>query len=95
MQSGLSYHNSLDPSLSSLWGVWLVFIITIEISILNANSADPDQTPHSATFDLGLLCLPMSLLWDPKDKWVNPAIEALSGAMALCNNHLLYTQFGV
>ena len=26
---------------------------------------------HSAVFDLGLHCLPMSLLWDPRLKWVN------------------------
>ena len=28
------------------------------INILQANSEDPDQTPH-AVFDLGLHCLPM------------------------------------
>ena len=34
------------------------------ILILNANSVDPDQTPRSAASDLGLHCLPMSLLRD-------------------------------
>ena len=29
---------------------------------LFANSGDPDQTPRSAASDLGLLCLPISLL---------------------------------
>ena len=29
---------------------------------LNANSGDPDQTLHSATSDLGLYCLPITLL---------------------------------
>ena len=29
----------------------------------NANSVDPDQTPRSTASDLGLHCLPMSLLW--------------------------------
>ena len=29
---------------------------------LFANSADPDQTPHSAASDLGLHCLPITLL---------------------------------
>ena len=29
---------------------------------LNTNSADPDQMPHSAASDLGLHCLPVSLL---------------------------------
>ena len=36
----------------------------------NTNSVDPDQTPHSAASDLGLYCLPMSLLWDARLKWV-------------------------
>ena len=30
---------------------------------LFANSADPDQTPHSAASDLALHCLPITLLW--------------------------------
>ena len=30
-----------------------------------ANSEDPDQTPHSAVFDLGLHCLPITLLGSP------------------------------
>ena len=34
----------------------------IEISV-NANSVDPDQTPRSAASDLGLHCLPISILW--------------------------------
>ena len=29
---------------------------------LFANSEDPDQTPHSAASDLGLHCLPITLL---------------------------------
>ena len=36
------------------------------IPVLYANSADPDQMPHSAASDLGLHCLPMSLLWDAR-----------------------------
>ena len=28
---------------------------------VNANSVDPDQMPHSAAFDLGLHCLPITL----------------------------------
>ena len=62
----------VNPSTSSLWAVpfvkggtkWLVFIITLlsEISVNHANSVDPDQTPRFAASDLGLHCLPMSLL---------------------------------
>ena len=40
------------------------------MSVIDANSADPDQTPRSAASDLGLRCLPKSLLWDTRHKWV-------------------------
>ena len=30
-----------------------------------------DQTPRSAVSDLGLLCFPMSLLWDARYIWFN------------------------
>ena len=40
------------------------------ISDLNANSIAPDQTLHSAASDLDLHCLPMSLLWEARLKWV-------------------------
>ena len=72
MPSALFYLNSSATSISYIRGVWLVFIIIFcRISELNANSIDPDQTPHSAASDLGLYCLPMSLLWDARFKWVN------------------------
>ena len=42
---------------------------------LFANSGDPDQTPHSAASnaasDLGLHCLPVTLLWVSRLQWVN------------------------
>ena len=45
-------------------------LMFVEISELNANNADPDKTPCSVASDLGLHCLPMSLLWDARLKWV-------------------------
>ena len=42
----------------------------IEIPYLMQNSVDPDQTPLCAASDLGLHCLPMSLLWDARHKWI-------------------------
>ena len=36
------------------------FIIPVLIEIMQANSGDPDQTPHSVASDLGLHYLPMS-----------------------------------
>ena len=37
-----------------------------------ANSGDPDQMPHSAASDLGLHCLPITLLGVSRLQWVNP-----------------------
>ena len=37
---------------------------------LFANSGDPDQTPHSAASDLGLHCLPSTLLRVSQLQWV-------------------------
>ena len=37
---------------------------------LFANSGDPDQTPHSAASDLGLHCLPSTLLRVSRLQWV-------------------------
>ena len=34
-------------------------------------TGDPDQMPHSAVFDLGLHCLPITLLGVSRLKWVN------------------------
>ena len=38
---------------------------------LFANSGDPDQTPRSAASDLGLHCLPITLLGVSRLEWVN------------------------
>ena len=38
---------------------------------LFANSGDPDQMPHSAASDLGLHCLPNTLLGVFRLQWVN------------------------
>ena len=64
MPNGLFYLNTLDKSFSNRRGVWLVLLLpcVLEIPVLNANSADPDQMSHSAASDLGLHCLLMSLL---------------------------------
>ena len=51
-------------------GNFLVLPCFIEIHVFNANSVDPDQTPYSVASDLGLYCLPVSLIWDARHKWV-------------------------
>ena len=38
--------------------------------VLFANSGDPDQMPHSAASDLGLHCLPVTLLGVSRLQWV-------------------------
>ena len=38
----------------------------VKNSELNAKSVNPDQTPRSVASDLGLYCLPVSLVWDAR-----------------------------
>ena len=53
---------------------FLLLSYFVAFSELNANSIGPDQTPQSAASDLGLHCLPVSLLWDARLKWVKNKI---------------------
>ena len=68
MPNGFYYLQSLDRPISSIRDVWLFLLLPcfIEIPVFNVNSVDPDQMPHYAASDLGLHCLPMSLLWDAR-----------------------------
>ena len=76
--NGLFYLNSLDRSISDRTGCWSFFVITmfifyfffVEFPVFSANSVDPDQTLHFGESDLGPYCLRMSLLLDPRHKWV-------------------------
>ena len=77
----------MDYSTINLWtslypiegvpGCSLLLLCFIEIPIFNVNSVDPDQTLHSAASDLGLHCLPMSLLWDASLKSVKKNTSSL------------------
>ena len=79
--SDLTHLCRLDSSTFTLWtdpfliegpsGYFLLLPCFTEIHVLNANSADPDQTPRSVASDQSLHCLPMSLLWGARRKWVN------------------------
>ena len=42
---------------------------------LFANSEDPDQTPRSAASDLGLHCLPITLLRVSRLHWVRDTLD--------------------
>ena len=70
---------------------------------LFANSGDPDQMPHSAASDLGLHCLPITLLGFSRlqrvnDCWndrVNHNQISLSAASDLGLHHLLRPDFPI
>ena len=47
------------------------------MDILFANSEDPDQTPRSAASDLGLHCLPITLLGVSRLQWVKTIYHLL------------------
>ena len=52
---------------------------------LFANGGDPDQTLHSAASDLGLHCLPVTLLGISRLQWVKQSWMALpSLAFSAC-----------
>ena len=42
--------------------------MSLNIFVILANSADPDEIPHVAVFHLGLLCLPIYLFTGPERK---------------------------
>ena len=44
---------------------------------MQANSGDPDQTPHSVSSDMGLRYLPMSHIKDARHIWAKNAIILL------------------
>ena len=55
----------LDKSICnfSSVGSLLSHLFYLKWNILLANSIDPDQMLHYVASDLGLYCLPMTLLW--------------------------------
>ena len=57
----------------SCW--FLLVLCFIEIPIINANSIDPDHTPRFAASDLGLHCLPVTILGVSRLKWLNMGPE--------------------
>ena len=51
--------------LDGLFVIFVTFILLLmeNWKILLANNVDPDQMPHYVASDLGLHCLPMTILW--------------------------------
>ena len=62
--------NSLDTFISIL-GVSGYVLKKSPVLHVKAKSVDSDQTPHIAASDQRLHCLPISLLRDARNKWVN------------------------
>ena len=64
----------LDGSISHFRGVrsilLLLFYTCIRWKILLANNVGPDQMPHYVVSDLGLHCLPWTLLQVSRYEWV-------------------------
>ena len=54
----------LDEYICHFKGVWSILLLLLYFSwkILLANTVDPDLTPHYVASELGLHCLPMTLL---------------------------------
>ena len=65
MSSGLFYHKSLDQSIFGSRGLasfyYCMVLCFIEITVVNANSVDPDQMLNSVVSDLDLHCLAITL----------------------------------
>ena len=70
MESSTSLFGQVYFQIKGSLVVFLEIPYLIEIPVLNANSADPDQMLLSAVSYLGLHCLSMSLLWDSRLKWI-------------------------
>ena len=65
------------------------------MATLFANSGDPDQTPRSAASDLGLHCLPITLLRVSRLQWVKYVrIIALMLILENIAHSLLSKSFG-
>ena len=52
-------------------GYEIYIFLEKKMAKLFANSGDPDQTPHSEASDLGLYCLPVTILRVSRLQWVN------------------------
>ena len=58
---------------------------------LFANSGDPDQKLHSAVSDLGLHCLPITLLQVSGLQWVKPGFMSAHSPPLILKSFLLDT----
>ena len=81
MPSGFFYFNSVDRFICYIRGVRLVFIIVIffvEISELNPNSVDSDQTPRLRRLISVYTVCQCPFLWDARLIWVKSLFACFS-----------------
>ena len=62
----------LDRSVSNsrVSDYFILLLCFIEIPTFNANSVDPDQMLHSPASDLALHCLPLTIFWVSRLKFI-------------------------
>ena len=77
--NGISNRYQLKLSISVLMNVrwYFSFLFKFSKKTIQANSGDPDQTPHFVASDLGLHYLPMSHKKDAMHIWVKNAFILL------------------
>ena len=75
----------LDECICHFRGVWsfLSLLFYFLWKILLVSNVDPDQTPHHVASDLGLHCLPMTLLQFSRKEWVKVSFHIVSAFCAM------------
>ena len=68
--NGIFQPYQLEQSISVLRDVRWIFYSSLNRKFMQANSGDPDHTPHSVASYLGLHCLYMSHEKDARHIWV-------------------------
>ena len=62
---------------------------------MQANSGDPDETPHSVASDLGLHCLPISNKKEARLKWVKSVFYNFHLQLSFMNACLTFVLFNL
>ena len=87
------YLRSLDGSFFKYKGCQVTFLLTqyfLEIPVVNAKQCRPWSDATFAASDLGLHCLPMSILWDARHKWENEINKKSKRYMYIYDKETLY-----
>ena len=85
--NGISYYYQLDQSISVLRVVGWYFYSNLNRTICK-QTVETDQMSHFAASDLGLHCLPMSLIKDTRLIWVKDGIVNFMGSQTGISNYI-------